>query len=344
MSKHTINIVNETETLNGNIKKCNGKGFLFRYDGNSYIISVHHFMSIKKTYLNIEGNLIELKKAINICWNELNIFEAPRPDKSNLIISKFYNNQISIKSCKTRFPNFKSSIKMEINNKFEQYALIDYEYIKDEYSELESIYLKFYICKEEDGYKGFPGLSGSPIYSNDNNLIGVFCSINIQKNKVFGLFLPTVYIVKSLQRKDNEHIYNLDTKYDVDLKIGNFEIQKNVQSLHNHERNDYVIYHFTTNFKLKINAFLNLEGDENKSVLIKNNTTQEIVSINYEKYNSFDININVMKNDENKFKINNGFVTLLSKNGYNEKLHEMHAKYSNKRDLWLSLKELEITN
>ena len=106
----------------------------------------------------------------------------------------------------------------------------------------------------------------------------MFSAVTVDKNNNFsGLFLPTIYIIKSLQKIDNENIYKLDIKHDTDIKIGNFEIQKNVLSLHNHEINDYVIYHFATNFKLKINALFNLEGDENKSIPIKNNRTSNYI-------------------------------------------------------------------
>ena len=344
MSKHTIDIVNEINTLTDTIKKYGSKGFLFRYEGFNYIITVHHFMPILTSYLNFEDIQIKLNKSKNIYWNELNILEAPLPNKSNKIITNFYKNKISIKSYKTRFPETNSTITIEINNKFERYPLYGHEYLQDEYSDIESIYLKFYICKYLNPamIKKYQGFSGSPVYSSDNNLVGVFCSVSVDKNNnLFGLFLPTIYIIKSLQKIDNEHIYKLDIKHDTDLKIGNFEIQKNVHSLHNHQKNDYVIYHFATNFKLTINAFFNLEGDENKSISIKNNKTNETTSVTYEKRNNFDININILKN-EDKFKVNNGFTTLLSKNNYDKQLEEMHNKYTNKEDLWLSLKELSI--
>jgi len=332
MSKHTVDLINETTN-----KKYNSKGFLFKYDGGTYIISVHHWMPIINTYLKIDKAIFKLNKIKNIYWNELNIFEL----NINKTIIKHY---IQLKAYKTRFPEFKSEVKIEINNKFEKYLVYDYEYIQDECSMLESIYLKFFISKNKNDVNKYVGLSGSPIYNNDNILLGIFTQICVENDeRVVGLFLPMVYIIKSLQRKDNEHIYKLDISYDTNLKIGNYEIQKHVDSLHNYEKDNYVIYHFTTNFKLKLNAFLNLEGDIDKNVIIKNNKTNEIRTINYEKYEDFDININILKNEENKFKINNGFTTLLCKNNLDNKVDEINKKFNNKKDLWLSLEDIGIS-
>jgi hypothetical protein len=111
MVDYKLKIIQELDTFSSLAKMSGSTGFLFKFEGSNYIISVHHFLPLKKSYLKIsDKEYYPLMKTKDIYWNEINIFELPD--------SKFFLNTRIIKDLKTRFIEPGQTIKIEMKNKF----------------------------------------------------------------------------------------------------------------------------------------------------------------------------------------------------------------------------------
>lgn len=317
MANYTINLVHHISTLTSLIKEYKSTGFLFKYNNIMYIISVHHFLPILKTILDATSEIIELNKLTNINWNELNIYQAPN--------EKYLLNTKIIKSYRTRFPEKNAIIKIEIGNDFERYEIVDYyNACLNPLSKLRSIYIKFFIGKIKDSERlniinKFQELSGKPIFDKEDKLIGVFCKIIISPSfEVYGLVLPIIYLIKSLNKKDNESIYYLDIK-EFDLKLGKYEIQK--------DDFNYSIYYPPTLSKIPLDIFVILEGDNDSKIMSKNTKTLVSKSLKFIKNENFDFNLKLETNEDGNFKLNTGFISTLLKSGYKKQATEIISKY-----------------
>lgn len=329
MPKHSLVLNNQIASLNESTEIHQSMGFIIKYEGNKHIITTHHFLPVIKTILNINSDVIELKKSKDIFWNELNIFESPD--------TKYLHNTPIIKNIKTRFLEPKTTIKIEINGKFMKFPCLDYRaFCPNILSNLRNIYMRFFIGNKDDTsfISNFKGLSGSPVFSNENNLIGIFCKYQIENNHIYGWVLPIIYAIKSLSKTDNKNMYILQNDTYENLKIGQYEVQK--------EKDELFIYHLPINYKLPLDVFFYLEGDENKYLQIKNNTTNEISSIGFTKYDHFDISIYLEKKD-NTFKLNTGLFTLLIKNQYKIEVQKIvqdfHKSEKKLNDIWISFND-----
>ena len=329
MPKHSLVLNNEIATLNESTEMKSSMGFIIRYETKKYIVSTHHFLPVIKTILNINSDIIELKKLKDIYWNEINIFESPD--------SKYLHNTPQIKNIKLRFLEPKTTIKIEIDNKFMKFPVVDYKaYCPNILSNLRNIYMRFYIGNKEDtiAANNFKGLSGSPVFSNENHLIGIFCKYQIENKHIYGWVLPIIYVIKSFTKNDNKNMYTLNCDFYENLKIGQYEIQK--------EENELFIYHLSANYKLPLDIFFYLEGDENKFIQLKNTLTNEMKSISFTKYDNFDITTNLEKR-EKTFKLNSGLFALLLNNHYQVEVQKIvHNYYKSDKvlnDIWISFND-----
>ena len=337
MANYTIKLNNKITSFNNTNIDSKSNGFIFKYNGNNYIISVHHFLPIIKTHLDTTSEIIELKKIKTINWNELAIYECPD--------NKFLLNTKIIKNYRTRFIEKNMLIQIKINNRIEFYPSYDtYVFCINPLSRLRCIYIRFLICncKKSDFIdlsNKFKGLSGTPIMDSENKLIGVFCKIensSLNKDdddfKVFGYILPAIYIIKSITKNNNESVFHIDTDSYDNIKLGKYEIQKD-------KTNQYSIYYLPTNCKLPLDIYFALDGDEDISIMSKNTKTLACRLLKYIKNDYFDLNINLIQNNKNQYKLNIGFMSILLKNGHkmlvNSIVHK-YFSYKSLNDIWIS--------
>jgi len=285
---------------------CNSSGFLFKYNGKIFLISVHHFKPIIDTFI---GNTLEKKKLIhykNILWNELQIFNCPE--------EKYISNTKIIKSYRSRFNDEKSNVNIYINN--EKKTFIHNTYIIIYHTPIQKcIYNKILLEEtyDETLIHKYKGLSGSPTFDDNDNLIGIFTKIEIIDNKIYGFILPTIYLIRSIEKKDNENLYYLNIENYNNLKIGKYDISLD-------ETNKYQIYYQPINFKIPLEIFFSIEGDEDITCECKNTLTQEAKKYEFNKYDNFDISLKIIKNNDT-FKLNTGLIMYLISN-------DMFSKYS----------------
>lgn len=336
MANYTIKLINKIASFNNITTDSKSNGFLFKYDNNNYIISIHHFLPICGTQLDTTSEVVELKKIKTINWNELAIYECPD--------NKFLLNTKIIKNYRTRFDR-NITLNIQINNRIEKYSCHDfYTFCLNPLSKLRCVYIRFLIgtyTKDEviNITNKFKGLSGTPILDIEHKLIGVFCKINIENNKeddtfkIFGYILPSIYIIKSINKNNNESIFQIDTQTYDNIKLGKYEIQKD-------KTNQYTIYYLPTNSKLPLDVYFALEGDEDKNIMSKNTKTLSSRQLKFIKNDYFDLNINLIQNENKEYKLNTGFMSILLKNGHKLIANSIVHKYFNSKslnDTWINI-------
>lgn len=247
------------------------RGFLFVYKGIEYIVSAHHGLPIKK---------ISKPIFIDTMWNELLII------KSNLI-----NNKDKIKNIKISVPKINEQVFL-ILNKFERINMIITFYKFLNLNNLATNPRCLYIVAKYKGeFNNFKSLSGSPIFINDNKLIGIFCKQ--EDNEIY--ILPSYYIIKTLSKNNNNVIYGIN--YDKSIKkINNLKINS-----------ENKIYHTSLKLHITLDTYLMLEGDSNKKIII-NGETSRYIDINSQLPISNERNIIRYKN---KFLVNATLLILL---------------------------------
>lgn len=291
MSSYSIKLINKLVTFNESDKVQESTGFIFKCNGIKYIITTHHYLPIIDVIFHNNETTLSLKKAKNIYWNELNILE--------------YNSDITskvVKSFRTKFEKKDNIIKLE-NQKFTVYDHCVTE--KSPFCKIKNIYMRFLI--NDTDLTKFKGMSGTPVFSNDDRLVGVFCKYIIDNTQVYGLVLPTIYILKSMIKQDNTNIYKVDLESDI-------------------------IYHPSIKYKIPKEVYCNLEGDENRFISVKSLQTKEIVSKMFIKDNYFDININLEKTVNSEYKFNSGLISILFLHNCKDKIREIISNYLNNKN------------
>lgn len=316
---HIIDAINDTKTV-GMLE-----GFLFKYNNETVIISVHHFKPIISTLINTPEKIL-LDSKINVYWNELMIFNNPK-------IKETLNIKI-IKSYRTKFIEKTKPINMFINNRINIFIVDHYSIIQNSQCQ-NNYYLHFLISEDIDNVKpliqNFKGLSGSPVFDNNNNLIGIFCKVKIEDRRMYGLVLPVIYLIKTLDKKDNENLYYLDVSDS--NKIGKYKIKQYLpDTLHK-------IYYSPISYEIPLDIYYSLEGDINKTIKCKKENN-EIKLLEYKKDNNYDISNNIIKK-ENTFKLNTGLLTYLISNNMYSEYNRIFNEYIKKKiclqNTWISL-------
>ena len=270
----TIDLKSRSDSLNEIEIGSNTKGFVLSYDASEYIVSVHHGNPINKICKPI---------LINTIWNELLIMKY-LPDINIEIIK---NIKISLPKLgevgNICFNNFK-----RINIVISNYKFLKLNFL---HTNPRCIYITGQI---KNKIKNLQSLSGSPVFNNDNKLIGIFCKQTYDEVYI----LPTYYIIKTLTKNNNDAIYSIDYE-ELITKINNM----NIYSGNN-------LYHKSLNSYIPLDVYLMLEGDSGKEVIINNKHTCRFVDIK----NLLPITNerNIVK-EEHKFLVNASLLILLQK-------------------------------
>ena len=270
MISSTVNLNSETESLNDIAIESSFKGFILSYSGSEYIISVHHGKPIKE----ISHPII-----INSVWNELLILEKKTQDES-----------LIIKNIKLSIPKTTEKLNLSFNKATKiKLSVSGYKFLN--LNNLPTNPRCMYIIAQMEENKNLQSLSGSPVFNNDNKLIGVFCKqLN---NEIY--ILPSYYIIKTLIKKDNNSIYGVNFEDSI-KKINNFNISNNS------------IYHKSLNTYIPVDAYFMLEGDIGKELLINNEHVHRFVDI----HNSLPItNERTIVKDGSKYVVNAALLILL---------------------------------
>lgn len=328
MANYNIRLLNILDTINGIKVFGQSESFIFKYLKKEYIISVHHFKPIVNTIMNITEKIM-LRPNKVILWNELQIFDCP--DK------KYFLNTKVIKSYRTRFLKKDATVGMYINNKKETFVCVDYEIIHNTLIQ-KNIYLKILLSDKNTSNKlnddiniidKFKGLSGSPVFDKNDNFIGVFCKIKTDNDKIYGYALPSIYLIKSLEKSDNENLYELDIQDLNNLKIGKYEVQNN--------NDKHTIYYSPINYKIPLEIFYSLEGDSNKNLICKELSTDTPKEYCFVKYTNFDISTKIIKKDKD-YKLNTGLIMYLVSNGRYSEYNLIISSLKNQKilnDIWI---------
>jgi hypothetical protein len=320
MANYTIRLTNIIDSINSTKSKGTSEGFLFKYNNITHLISVHHFKPIIQTIVGSSDKSF-LRHENHILWNELQIFNEPD--------EKYTLNTKIIKTYRLRFNEPKTILNIYINNRKAQFASCGYNIVyhtpiqKSIYNQilLEESFTKEMISK-------YKGLSGSPVFDNYENLVGIFSKINVIDNKLYGYVLPVIYLIKSLDKTDNENLYYLNINDYENLKIGKYEVLQN-------EENIPTIYYNPINSKIPLDIFYSFEGDVDKNVICKN---IQLKKYEFQKYDNFDISQKIIKKDDT-FKLNTGLLTYLISNGMDSQYQKIINEYISKNviinNIWL---------
>lgn len=247
--------------------KTESNSFFFNYNKALYFIGVHHGYPISYIINDIETlNAYEY----NICnWNEI-IFKSVTSSGDQFVFNKFSKKQIDSTEyyyCDTKRFTFKNNYYFPINM-FPGNPKNLYYVMECINSTIE--------C----------GDSGSPIYDKDRRLIGIISKI--QKNHVY--VIPTIYICNSLDKKDNSNIYMISEREPKSIETFNVK--------------NSTIYHASLKTYIDKNAFLVLEGDKDKQVIVNN------IKVDYIIFSNCINNTNIIIN-ENKISITTGLLNIL---------------------------------
>jgi len=117
------------------------------------------------------------------------------------------------------------------------------------------------------------------------------------------------------------------------LKLGKYEIQKD-------ETNNFVIYSLQCNYKLPLDIFVIMEGDEDYKIMTKNTKTFTYKQLKFIKNNKFDFSLQLIKNEKNEYKLNTGFISALVKSEYKKQAMSITTRYYNSTE---SLNNIYLT-
>jgi hypothetical protein len=268
MNSATINLNSETESLNGIVIESRFKGFILSYKGCDYIISVHHGTPIKE---------ISHQIVINSVWNELLILERHA-----------YHNSVVVKNIKLSVPKVADELNLAFNKLEIKLTVSGYKFLN--LNNLPTNPRCMYITALMEENKDLKSLSGSPVFNNDNKLIGIFCK---QLNNIVYI-LPSYYIIQTLVK--NNAIYGIDFEDQI-TKVN----KSNVYS-------DNTVYHKTLNMYIPIDTYFMLEGDVGKELLINNEHVCRFIDL----HNSLPItNERTIIKDGSKYLVNASLLIFL---------------------------------
>lgn len=219
-------------------------GFNFKYKEINYVVTVHHGQLIDN--LKIEDNNYNAMddQVINTIWNELLIIKNTHANNY-----KLFKNYRLYAPHKNEILFIKSNVNVKIK-------MINYEFINLNNMSYNpyNLYLE---CEMNEIISDLKSLSGSPVITKDNRLVGIMSKFNMIKNTVY--IIPVYYLIKTLNKKSNDEIYGI-----------NFEGIENVPK---------TLYNKFLKVDLPIETYMMLEGDQDKQYKI-NKTLLRFENIN----------------------------------------------------------------
>ena len=256
--------------------QTNLKGFYFNYKNNSYFISCNHHFAIKSIIVNNK----EKKRFTNCLWNEI-LFCKSSIKKDQFVFKNFLVKQID---SKTNYKTINSSMNFVRN-----------EYLPSGMIPGNNLNL-YYVMNLNNG-KIKKGDSGTPVYCKSNGnikLIGIVSKTS--DNLVY--VIPIIYLIKSLNRKDNNNIYTINN-------IDNLSYLNNYKIYSNNN-----IYENSINNYIPISCYINLHSDICKKIIVKNKSLRE-TKINFCKLESNIINSFDYKVENNTIYLTSSLLRLL---------------------------------
>nr|QFG74273.1 MAG: hypothetical protein [Megaviridae environmental sample] len=260
-------------------------GIFITLKKNVYFVTISHNLPLKnKLFINNKEYNIDL-----ICkWNELLFVKFNKNTefvKDKFIFTQFGKKQINFDDI-FYFSENKIRTKYKKEHYFPLYMLPNNPNL---------IYYKLDFLN----YKLQQGECGKPIYDSNNKLIGILA----KSDENYGYVIPYIYIIKSLEKKNDIYTNQLDVK-----KINNYTVKNNK------------IYYPKMNLWIDIGAYYLLEGDEKLSCNITYRNMSKFTKYKTVENSLNDINLKYIK-EENIFKVKvNSSLLLLLKNINNKLL------------------------
>lgn len=252
-----------------------------------YIVTVHQGLPVKEVSFSINDQVYEFRDFITCGWNDLIIIPIDIKPSNLFVFKQFVRKQIDVSS---KYYLDKHAVKY-ITNEFFSINMIP--------SNPMNIYYQMRVGRDiiEDGY------CGKPIYNN-NRLIGVIGKV--MNDSLY--IIPAIYILRSIEKEDNNTIYTIDQDISQVNKIGRYNVNQ-----HNN-----TIYYKKMNSLISIDTFFALEGDKDTLINIhQNGTTIHSMFIPFDNNviaNSFNIDHlldNMTISSEKSIQINSSFIHLM---------------------------------
>lgn len=252
--------------------------FIINHEKVNYIVSVHHGLPVSDhKYINNQDvnnhkyiNNQDIKVYKQPIWNELIIFNTENViiDESNI----FKKLRIKLPSINERV-YLNSDVILSI-------------------ATMQSINLHhlptnppvIYIYANVISGTIIKSMSGSAIYDNANKLVGILSKTHEINGQNFAVIIPAYYLHKTLNKINNNAIYNLNSNDEI-TKINNFNVKNNM------------VFHSSLSINMKLDCFYMLEGDDNYQININNGTLVNFRDIKSELY--INNNQSIEKIDDN---------------------------------------------
>jgi len=215
----------------------NLKGICLKVQGIKYLITLNHGLPIK----SIQAEGTSINNYTNCNWNEL-------------VFSQNFNN----------LPNqyvFKQIVKKQIDSSIKYYTngTDTLKYIGNSYLNINMLPnnpRNIYYMMKCITAKVTEGCSGKPIFNHDKKLVGIISKI--EGDIVY--VIPSIYILKSLEREDNGNIYTLPLT--------------NIKKINKCFVKNNMVYHASLKVYIPLDVYLTLEGDKNKVINVTSIATK----------------------------------------------------------------------
>lgn len=327
---HCPTILNTTHTENLS-------GFLFQHKDQLYIMSVHHYLPIDFITGTDTGLVHDL--AINSCWSEALILNAPKEYKQQYLCFKKTHNKLNL----DLIPLF--SI---INGERCEFNFIGIEFRNfDEMSNSPEIP---YILLDPKTNHNFAGNSGSPVFTmkdSETILVGVFSKFNVDSNIIY--VIPIYIYIRNLKKKDNTNIYGINMDLDAVTKINTHNIRKS------HFLSTPSILFPPLNINIPVSTYFLFEGDTDAEFTITLKIKKKVSII--ENVNTIIINDNLIVshedsllfNDSEGHKLNIRLMSLIKRimsHTIREKIYykiESHHTVRKNNNIWLDFSKAKKT-
>jgi len=245
---------------NETIAKINGT--IVRYKKKQYIVTPHQGLPIKGISVCIDEDVIECTEYTICQWNDLIIipFENKIP---SFVFKQFVKKQINV------------STSYFIDNMVAKYISNDFHPINMIPGNPLNMYYMMKITHQLNEND-----CGKPVYNN-NKLIGIL--VKNMDNIIY--VCPTIYLLNSITKQDNNHIYTIECDLDKIKQINRYKVTDNK-----------TIYYRRMDCLMPVKTFIALEGDINTAFEININHIirpyQCVLDTNRLIQNSIKININ----------------------------------------------------